>query len=387
MPLKVKGGGSLRATQSEGARVVDLAKQETESGLLKCWREAYKDKLVARLICTKSKQGQSLSQISELTGLTIDKVKETLAQATGLTPFDVSMILDMKQRGLSLYQISQDSGVQLEVLKQFLPMETVQTQIGADQGPYEVSLGVSERAYTLGSDCKTYSRSPPTTIEETKQPTITLPQHTPTFFYCCQIYFNKLIRVNLLTGEQSCHEVPAYQFRDGCRWSELPGGSLLVTGGDEGAREVDKIDTLREYAVSHQPPMHTARSMHAAVYHSQYLYVLAGYVCMYLSECESYLSECERYSCAEHRWEELPDVPVGGIGMSAVEVENSLYALGGYTGTFLDTVQKLSLDSLTWQLMHLRLPQATYEIACFKTETQVYLVIEDALYSFTPQQL
>jgi hypothetical protein len=37
--------------------------------------------------------------------------------------------------------------------------------------------------------------------------------------------------------------------------------------------------------------------------------------------------ECERYSCAESRWEVLPALPVAG--MSAVEVENSVYALGG----------------------------------------------------------
>jgi hypothetical protein len=202
------------------------------------------------------------------------------------------MILDMKQRGLSLYQISQDTGVELEVLIQFLPIETVQTQIDADQGTSEVSLGVSERAYTLGSDCKTSSRSPPPTTEETKQPIITKPQHTPTFFYRCQKNSNKLHRVNLLTGEQSCHEMPAYRFNYGCRWSELPRGSLLITGGGEGVREVDKIDTLRECAASHQPPMHTARSMHAALYHSQYVYVLAGYI-------GRHLSECKRYSCAE----------------------------------------------------------------------------------------
>jgi hypothetical protein len=137
--------------------------------------------------------------------------------------------------------------------------------------------------------------------------------------------------------------MPHYQFRKFCRWSELPGGSLLITGGSYPAvREVVKIDTLREYAVCSQPPMHTARSHHAAVYHSQYLYVLGFW-------------ECERYSCAESRWEELPVLPVAGDFMSAVEVENCVYALGGQ---YRDTVQKLSLDSLTWELMQLKLPQA-----------------------------
>jgi hypothetical protein len=74
-----------------------------------------------------------------------------------------------------------------------------------------------------------------------------------------------------------------------CRWSELPGGSLLITGGLEvnytATRDLEKVDTLREYAVSSQPPMHTPRHSHAAVYHSQYLYVLGRYnPSRYLSE-------------------------------------------------------------------------------------------------------
>jgi hypothetical protein len=203
------------------------------------------------------------------------------------------------------------------------------------------------------------------------------PQHSPTFFYSCRQYTNQLDMVNLLTGEQSKHEVPHYEFKDGCRWSELPGGRLLIAGGVPGVRDVVKIDTLREYAVSSQPPMHTARYYHAAVYHSQYVYVLGGYE----------VSECERYVCAESRWKVLAALPVGGKGMSAVELHNSLYALGGGQIAWLDTVQQLSLDSLTWQLLRLKLPQATDYIPCFKKDTEVYLVIEKTLYSFTPLEV
>jgi hypothetical protein len=201
---------------------------------------------------------------------------------------------------------------------------------------------------------------------------------SPQFIYCCRS--NELLRASLLTGEQSNHHIPAYYFKLYCRWSELPGGSLLITGGNPGVREVEKIDAFREWAVSYQPSMHTARRKHAAVYHSQYLYVLGGY-------SDWYLSECERYSCAESRWEVLPALPVAGAEISAVEVENSLYALGGSNERSLDTVQKLSLDSLTWELMQLKLPQAGYYLSCFKTDTQVCLVIEETLYSFTALQV
>jgi hypothetical protein len=223
-------------------------------------------------------------------------------------------------------------------------------------------------------------------MEETKEPTqfsktLHKPQDSDTFFYCCEDHTNKLHRVNLLTGEHSYHAVPSYQFKYDCCWSELPGGSLLITGGAiPPVSEVVSIDTLREWAVSSLPLMHTPRYSHAAVYHSQYLYVLGG--------CNGRdLSECERFVCAESRWEVLHALPVACKGMSAVELENSLFALGGWDRRDLDTVQKLSLDSLTWELMQLKLPHAICFFPCFKTETQVYLVIKETLYTFIPLKI
>jgi hypothetical protein len=47
-------------------------------------------------------------------------------------------------------------------------------------------------------------------------------------------------------------------------------------------------------------------------------------------------------------------------------------------------VQKLSLKSLTWELMQFRLPFGGYGIPCFKLrDTEVYLVINKTLCSFT----
>jgi hypothetical protein len=142
-----------------------------------------------------------------------------------------------------------------------------------------------------------------------------------------------------------------------------------------------KLDTLRELAKTAQPPMHTARHHHAAVHHSQYVYVVGG------CSVWSALSKCERYVCAESRWEVLPDLPVACYEVSAVCIEDSLYALGGLVDLSpIDSIQKLSLDTLTWELMQLRLPVACSLIPCFKS-SQVYLVIKDTLYSFTPEQV
>jgi hypothetical protein len=68
----------------------------------------------------------------------------------------------------------------------------------------------------------------------------------PEFFYCNEYRTDKILRTNLLTGEQSRHQIPGYEFKQLCTWSELPKGSLLLTGGWPAVREVVKIDTLRE---------------------------------------------------------------------------------------------------------------------------------------------
>jgi hypothetical protein len=208
-------------------------------------------------------------------------------------------------------------------------------------------------------------------------------QTLPTFIYSYTLLSFQLHRTHLVTGQQSCCVVYAVNsFKPGCGWCELPGGFIFITGGgDRILQEASKIDTLREFAVSSQRRMLYARRSHAAVHHSQHVYVLGG------TNGYEALSKCERYVCAEQQWEVLPALPVACYHSSDVVIENSLYVVGGITDNreVLDTVQKLSLDTLTWQVMQLRLPRAGYGIPCFKyRDTEVYLVLDKTLYSFTP---
>jgi hypothetical protein len=203
----------------------------------------------------------------------------------------------------------------------------------------------------------------------------------PTFIYSYKRDTDQLHRTSLVTGEHSSHRVPSYKFKYGCCWSEVPGGSLLITGGYPGVKEVVRIETRREFAVSHCPPMLTPRGAHAAVYHTPHLYILGGFT-------DSCLIECERYVCAENRWEALPPLPRACSSTSGVVVETSLYALGGYNVLRLDLVQKLSLESFTWELMQFRLPFAGCGIPCFKLrDSEVYLVVNNTLCSFTGSEV
>jgi hypothetical protein len=216
--------------------------------------------------------------------------------------------------------------------------------------------------------------------DQVTQDTLEAFYQVPTFIYSYKYSTGRLHRANLVTGEHSNHRVPSYTFKRCCCWSEVPGGSLLITGGEFRAVvcEVVRIDTRREFAVSHCPPMLTPRQSHAAVYHTPHLYILGG------KDDDSYLSECERYVVAENRWEALPPLPTACYGASGVVLESSLYALGGYDGSYLGVVQKLSLESLTWELMQFRLPFTGDAIPCFKVrDTEVYLVVNRSLCIFT----
>jgi hypothetical protein len=105
------------------------------------------------------------------------------------------------------------------------------------------------------------------------------------------IYITKL-----RTGELSRVQVVSTRFCIECIWTELPDGTLLVTGLDR-QRTVCIVDTVREYAVTTKAPMIHARSLHTSVYYDQHVYVIG---------CAK---DCERYACAEDRWEVFGELP------------------------------------------------------------------------------
>jgi hypothetical protein len=199
----------------------------------------------------------------------------------------------------------------------------------------------------------------------------------PTHLYSYSHGTSQLHRTSLLTGQDSTTSLP-HTFKEGCYWSELPGGYLMVTGGHDSDAEV-VIDSCREFAVLTAPCMLRKRVGHGAVYHAQHLYVLGGGVTSY-----QLLKECERFVCAEGRWELLAPLPIACSGVTGVVAEESLYALGGYSGGFLNTVQKFSLTELTWTVMQLKLPYSSRFIPCFELNSSVFFVMKQTLYTLLP---
>jgi hypothetical protein len=200
----------------------------------------------------------------------------------------------------------------------------------------------------------------------------------PKFIYSYGLCTSKLYMTNLRTAEQSCIVIPSFRFLTASCWSELPGGVLLFTGGDQ-SREAVSIGTLKEFAVVRRRPMLTERREHGTVYYAAHLYALGG---------AGPKEECERYVCAEDRWEPLLPLPVACENISCLVLEDCLYALGGgSTAVNLDLIQKLDFTDLTWTVLGLRLPSADMSLAVFKTSAvQAYFIIGKELYSFLPSQ-
>jgi hypothetical protein len=190
--------------------------------------------------------------------------------------------------------------------------------------PEAISLALDLNVQTVKQVIARESKNLHKEGSQCKQDTRDDLHEVPTFIYSYKPNTDQLHRTSLVTGEHSTLQVPSYTFKWGCCWSEVPGGSLLITGGGYPTvgREVVRIDTRREFAVSHCLPMLTHRKSHAAVYHTPHLYILGGWN-------YRYLSECERYVCAENRWEALPPLHRTCYSTSGVVVESSLYVLGG----------------------------------------------------------
>jgi hypothetical protein len=143
-------------------------------------------------------------------------------------------------------------------------------------------------------------------------------------------------------------------------------------------KHVARIDTLREFAATTQPPMFTPRRCHSSVYHAERLYVLGGLTgATKKTDPTRTTSKFERFVCAESRWETLPCLPRASA------------CIGGSGDAPADMIQKLSLESLSWELIRLKLPRDYNEFPCFKvSNSQVYFVFKDlTLYSFMPQTL
>lgn len=196
---------------------------------------------------------------------------------------------------------------------------------------------------------------------------------------------SKLYRANLITGIETSYRLQAYNFRFGAMWCELPKGKFCITGGQNGflsSKQVVSIDFIRDFAIVDKPQMLSARSYHGSVCHAGCVYVVGGSAKFMKGNLS--FAKCERF--IGERWEKLQPLPLAAASGNLITLKNYLYIFGGYNNlSESDTLQRLCLRTLTWEVMTLRLPFPGSSIACFKLdESQVYFIIDQGLYAYSP---
>jgi hypothetical protein len=187
-------------------------------------------------------------------------------------------------------------------------------------------------------------------------------------------------RTALRNGEVSNVRTQLNWVNTHCSWAEAAGGKLLLTGGYDIDRVIC-IELQREGAAVDKAPMQLARSNHFSLYYEGFLYVVGGY------RSNSPLKECERYDLGKDQWESIASLPIPCKGASLVEDCQKMYAMGGFNGDWLDSIQVLCLRSLMWEVLLLTLPFKTDNIPCFKVGTDdVYIVLAKDLFNVQVSQ-
>mmetsp|Transcript_6634 Transcript_6634/g.11712 ORF Transcript_6634/g.11712 Transcript_6634/m.11712 type:complete len:275 (-) Transcript_6634:57-881(-) len=191
-----------------------------------------------------------------------------------------------------------------------------------------------------------------------------------------------LFNTSIASGDVVLITLKAFTFLEGCTLAELPANQLAITGGCGGGGNswnVVLIDLSRDHAVINKPHIITIRSGHGAAYFEGYLYVIGG------RKMFDGLKECERFSLKESRWEALSPLPLPCCCTCVIACKEteSLYSL---TGDFkcLTSIQRLSIRSLAWDIMPLKLPDDYGFFAAFRLdgETQIYFGHKSVLYRY-----
>mmetsp|Transcript_4807 Transcript_4807/g.8969 ORF Transcript_4807/g.8969 Transcript_4807/m.8969 type:complete len:274 (-) Transcript_4807:87-908(-) len=195
--------------------------------------------------------------------------------------------------------------------------------------------------------------------------------------FSCRERSNMLFAKRLDTGTWTSLVMPSYSLKFGCAWCEVPVGILYFTGGSNSS-DVVAIDSKRDMGVLRKPSMNSERQGHASIYFQGCLYIIGGYRF-------DYQSECERLILGEIEWQLIESIPESCFNLSVVSSKETqcIYAIGGYQIVPLNLIQSLSVETLTWAVLPVKLPFPQEFIAAFKLdESQVFFIEGQTLFKF-----
>jgi hypothetical protein len=165
---------------------------------------------------------------------------------------------------------------------------------------------------------------------------------------------------------------------------ELSNGNILASGGI-----IDGSHTTAVTEIDHETltptrkaPMHLPRYYHGSVLLEGKVYAIGG------SGVSSSLHECEAYDWDADSWEMIASLPQNASYITPIVLEETrcIYVLGGYideSDENKNSIQVFSLESSTWRVLTVSLPNAEYSVPCFKLNrksTEIYFSVGSMLY-------
>lgn len=202
----------------------------------------------------------------------------------------------------------------------------------------------------------------------------------PEYIYNYVKRTRKLSRLSLSSDKRTIFR--AIRFSAGGCLTPISKNLIIWTGGGVGAsRKAVQLDTDRECAAIKLTSMVSGRSFHAAIRHTDYIYVIGG-----LNNRP--LQNCERLNLTYMTWEEISPLPLQCCHTSVIEQRGYLYALGGRSelNELTDLVQRLHFPSNSWSILAVKLPNPGSNLPVFKVdEAQICFILNTKLYTLKVQ--
>ncbi|ELU16682.1 hypothetical protein CAPTEDRAFT_101946 [Capitella teleta] len=146
-----------------------------------------------------------------------------------------------------------------------------------------------------------------------------------------------------------------------------PGG-FVVSGG--ASQNISQRECYSYEAHNGQwntlPPMPSARRSHSSIYHNHHLYVVGGYD-------GSYLNSVDALDMRNLQWNHLPPLPREVRLAYLAIVSDNLFVLGGFCGDWIADVHEFDSTQQTWR-QRSPMPEICYGGAAVSFNDHVYVV-------------
>lgn len=290
---------------------------------------------LAELVCIRSKEGHNFAVIGIMYEIPSVKVFGLIANKLGLRPREVRSAFKMKENGESIESIGLELNLPLAKLYKFLP-NTPQSNFSMP----------SKRSKLIENDD---SPNPFNSTLEKRKLQAFIPKYT---FH----FNNKVLQVTELKSRRVSQVFLPYYYYRPVDWCQSPEGKLYCL--EVKKQSIKAVDIFRDYSLTDLAHIEIQFVRNRLAYNRNFIYIIGNNT-----------SKCLRFELTEKRWEDLDCLPFPccDYGFIMLEATQCLYVFGGHSAILqkpLDYIQRLSLESLTWDFLQIKLPFAFCGYIC-----------------------